>query len=261
MVAAEHTSSDAPMGGTRFPGELLRIASGRQPLNVKHLWRYPVKSMLGEACASLRVDARGVEGDRLYAVRDAQGKLGSGKNTRRWSRIDGLFDLQATSIDGMPAVRFPDGRKMPASDPGVHAALSAALGQSVTLVRESEPLHFDAAPIHILTTASLAWLRHTIPDVQADERRFRPNLLLEVEGTDPLELQWPGRTLLLGDRLKLRITDTAERCRMVTMGQSELPEDARILREIAQRLDAQFGVYAEVLVPGELRAGDPARLV
>ena len=216
--------------------------------------------MLGEACASLRVDARGVEGDRLYAVRDAEGKLGSGKDTGRLRRIDGLFGFRASSVDGVPSLVFPDGRTISASDPGIHAALSAALGQPVTLSRESEVPHFDAAAIHILTTASLAWLKQVLPDVATDARRFRPNLLLAAEGTGPLEQQWSGRTLLVGDRLKLRITDPTERCRMVTLGQSELPEDVRILREIAQRLDAQFGVYAEVLAPGEIRVGDPVRL-
>ena len=51
---------------------------------VSRLWRYPVKSMLGEECRELAVEARGVAGDRLYALRDAEGKLGSGKNTRRF---------------------------------------------------------------------------------------------------------------------------------------------------------------------------------
>ena len=230
-------------------------------LIVKQLWRYPVKSMLGEACASLRMDARGVEGDRLYAVRDAEGKLGSGKNTRHLRRIDGLFGFRAASADGMTSVRFPDGQTMQANDPGIHASLSAALGQAVTLAKEIGVPHFDTGPVHILTTASLAWLRKVMPGVQADERRFRANLVLAADGAEPLELQWPGKTLLLGDQLRLRITDPTERCRMVTMGQSELPEDTGILREIAQRLDAQFGVYAEVLVPGELRVGDAARLV
>ena len=41
---------------------------------VAALWRYPVKSMLGERCDELEVDARGAAGDRLYAVRDAEGK-------------------------------------------------------------------------------------------------------------------------------------------------------------------------------------------
>lgn len=217
--------------------------------------------MLGEVCASLRVDARGVEGDRLYAVHDAEGKFGSGKNTRRLRRIDGLFGFRATSVGGIPAVLFPDGRTLSSNDAGIHAALSAALGQPVTLAREGGVPHFDSSAIHILTTASLAWLKRTLPDVQADERRFRPNMLLAAEGSGPLEQQWIGRTLQIGERLKLRIAEPTERCRMVTLGQSELPEDLRVLREIAQQLDAQFGVYAEVLAPGEARIGDQVRIV
>ncbi len=216
--------------------------------------------MLGEACASLRVEARGVEGDRLYAVHDAEGKFGSGKNSGRLRRIDGLFGFRAASVDGIPSVRFPDGRTISASDAGIHAALSAALGLPVTLARETEVPHFDAASIHILTTASLAWLKQALPDAQVDERRFRPNLLLEAAGSGPLEQHWIGRTLQIGERLKLRVTDPTGRCRMVTLGQSELREDARVLREIAQQLDAQFGVYAEVLTPGEVRVGDAVRI-
>ncbi len=228
---------------------------------VEQLWRYPVKSMLGESCASLRVNARGVEGDRLYAVRDANGKLGSGKDSRRLCRIAGLFDLRATSVDGVTSVVFPNREKISAHDAEIHAALSRMLAQPVTLSLEGATPHFDAAPIHILTTASLAWLKHALPDVKADERRFRPNLLLATEGSGPLEQQWIGRTLEVGEQLKLRITDPTERCRMVTLGQSELPEDAGVLRVIAQKLGALFGVYAEVLTPGEVRVGDPVRIV
>jgi uncharacterized protein YcbX len=222
-------------------------------LIVKQLWRYPVKSMLGETPASLRVDARGVEGDRLYAVRDAEGKLGSGKTSGRKVRIDGLFGFSASSVNGVPSLVFPDGRTMSASDAGIHAALSAALGQPVTLAKESDVPHFDAEAIHILTTASLAWLKQALPDGKADERRFRPNLLLAAEGSGPVEQQWHGRTLQIGDQLKLRVTDATERCRMVTLAQGELPEDLRVLREIAQALDA--------LVPGEVRVGDPVTIV
>lgn len=48
---------------------------------------------------------------------------------------------------------------------------------------------------------------------------------------------------------------------MVTLGQSELPEDPRVLREIAQQLGARFGVYAEVLAPGEVRVGESVTIV
>jgi len=47
------------------------------------LWRYPVKSMLGEECAELELETRGVRGDRRFALRSDDGRLGSGKNSRR----------------------------------------------------------------------------------------------------------------------------------------------------------------------------------
>ena len=48
---------------------------------VAELWRYPVKSLLGEQLPEVEVDERGVIGDRLYAVTDRDGKLGSGKTS------------------------------------------------------------------------------------------------------------------------------------------------------------------------------------
>src|SRR5262249_39520576 len=62
---------------------------------VVRVWRYPVKSMLGEECAHLVVNERGVMGDRLFAVRDVDGKFGSAKTTRRFRKIDGLFGFRA----------------------------------------------------------------------------------------------------------------------------------------------------------------------
>ena len=159
----------------------------------------------------------------------------------------------------MPALFFPDGARCRQRRWNPCCAVGT-LGQPVTLARESDIPHFDAEAIHILTTASLAWLRQALPDGKVDERRFRPNLLLDAAGAGPVEQQWHGKTLRVGDQLKLRITDATERCRMVTLAQGELPEDLRVLREIAQRQDAQFGVYAKVLEPGEVRVGDPVRI-
>ena len=59
-----------------------------QPLGtLARLWRYPVKSMGGEDCERLALESRGIEGDRSHAVRDPQGKLGSGKATRRFRHV------------------------------------------------------------------------------------------------------------------------------------------------------------------------------
>jgi hypothetical protein len=226
---------------------------------VSKLWRYPVKSMLGEACASLDLNERGVKGDRLFAVRDADGKLGSGKTTRRFSRIDGLLAFRAIDADGVPEIVFPDGRRMRADDTQVHSELSSVLGQPVTLARETVSSHLDAAPVHVVTEASIAWLSSILPEALIDERRFRPNLVLAIPGTGRIERNWIGATLCVGAQVKLKIGAATQRCRMVTVAQTELPDDPLILKEIGRNSALHFGLYAEVLVPGTIRCGDPIR--
>src|SRR5689334_6992981 len=93
---------------------------------VAKLWRYPVKSMLGEECATLRLDHRGASGDRLFAIRTPDGKFGSGKKTRRFCKIEGLFAFRAYYSETLPIVIFPDAREIRGNDPEIHEALSAA---------------------------------------------------------------------------------------------------------------------------------------
>ncbi len=227
---------------------------------VGRLWRYPVKSMRGEACREAGLGARGVEGDRLFALQDAAGKLGSGKDTRRFRDIDGLLGFSARYDGDWPEIRFPDGRRMRGDDPQVHVALSEALGVAVTLVREAGTAHHDDGAVHLLSTAALAWLRSRLPGSRIDERRFRPNIVLEARGTGQPERSWIGRTLRIGGEVELRVGAPAERCRMTTLGQDDLPADAKVLRCIAQEADLQYGVYAEVVKPGRIAAGDPVVL-
>lgn len=227
---------------------------------VQRLWRYPVKSLLGEPCACLDADARGVVGDRAYAIRDADGKLGSGKSTRRFRRIDGLLKLQAIHCNAAVAVRFPDDSTMRADDPAIHARLSNEVGQAVTLAPEADVPHFDCAAVHVLTTASLAWLRTALPGSTVDERRFRPNLVIETPGDAPLEHMWIGRTIQVGDRAKLRIVERTERCGMIALPQRDLPVDPAILRHVTECTDLQFGAYAEVASIGRVCCGDAVAL-
>lgn len=228
---------------------------------VTKLWRYPVKSMQGEPCESLDMHTRGVAGDRLFALRDTHGKFGSGKSTRRFRQIDGLFEFQAVYAGEVPVIRFPDGRTMRGDHPDIHTALSHTLGQPVTLVREASISHLDAGPVHLLTTAALTWLRTMLPDVDVDARRFRPNLVIDVPGATPVERSWLGKMLCVGKAVWLRVSAATERCGMVAFAQAELPYDARILRCITQEAALRFGVYAEVLVPGRIKRGDSVTVV
>lgn len=226
---------------------------------IASLWRYPVKSMLGERRDSLQLDQRGVVGDRLFAVRDEAGKFGSGKTTRRFRRMDGLFRFRAGYDGDTPLVTFPDGITLRGSDPTIHTRLSNHVGITVRLACEANISHFDAGPIHLVTTASLQALGALLSQDRIDERRFRPNVVIETHGEDFQEDGWVGREILLGDEVRLRITGRTERCVMISFAQDELRAEPRALRALAQAHDACLGVYANVLVPGILRRGDQVR--
>lgn len=229
-------------------------------MKINELWRYPVKSMLGEKCQSLELDARGVKGDRLYAIRDADGKLGSGKNTRRFCKIDGLAAFTATFVEDQPSIVFPYGTTMRGDDLGIDSALSSTLGQAVTLAREASTAHLDAGPVHILTTSSLAWLKRQLPGCGIDARRFRPNIVVDVPGEELAERDWLGKIVTIGD-VTLKVQDQTERCGMVAFQQADLEFEPRVLRTITQQADLQFGVYADVIDPGRIDKSDPFSVV
>lgn len=232
---------------------------------VADLWRYPVKSMLGERCECVWLNQRGVIGDRLYAVRDEAGKFGSGKTTRRFRRIEGLFRFRAVYDGDVPVLTFPDGATWRGDDPAFHAALSTQLRMPVTLSREAAISHFDAGPLHLLTTASLHTLGTSLSGgsagVALDRRRFRPNILIETEGTGYPEDAWLGQDIAVGTDVRLRVVGRTERCVMVNLAQDELPADARILRQVVRVNSACLGVFAEVLTPGVIRVGDHIELL
>lgn len=240
-------------------GAIDYVASQSTEARVIRLWRYPVKSMLGEECGYLDVDERGVKGDRLFAVRDVDGKFGSGKTTRRFRKIDGLFGFRAAYDNDVPRITFPDGREILGNDSNVHAALSEVLGQPVTLVREGAISHLDAGPLHVITTASLRWLKTLLPDAHVDDRRFRPNVLIDLPGTTEVERHWLGKTLQVGE-VVLRVRKLTERCVMVNLPQGDLPHDSRVLRSFASDTGPNFGVYAEVREPGTIKQNDRVRV-
>ena len=186
------------------------------------------------------------------------GKFGSGKNSRRFRHIEGLFTFRARLGNESPEIVFPDGRRLRADDAAIDRSLSEALGMPVRLVREGEVSHFDASPIHLVGSWSLDWLRDKLPQSRVDERRFRPNITV---ATDQSELSWIGRTLQIGNTVKLRVTAPTGRCGMTTAAQTDLPFDPKILRCIAQEAGEDFGVYAEVLQPGTMSRGDEVSVV
>ena len=222
--------------------------------------RYPVKSLTGEELDHVDVETRGLAGDRLWSLRDPDGKLGSGKSSSRFRRMEGLLDLVARYDGDVPVIELPDGRAVRGDDPAVHEAMSSYVGRPVTLEREGAVSHFDDGPVHLVTTSSLATLaRHH--GQQVDVRRFRPNLLLDTSDADGfVEQGWLGRRVAVGDAVMLEVVAPMPRCVMVTQAQRDLPPDDGLLRRVTDVAGMNLGVLAEVVATGRVAVGDAVRL-
>jgi uncharacterized protein YcbX len=106
---------------------------------VAQIWRYPIKSMGGEQLELSLADEHGLRGDRVWAVQDDAGKLGSGKDSRRFTRILGLLHLTASYLDETepPIVIAADGSEHPVATGAADAYLQAVTGRSVHVRRDT----------------------------------------------------------------------------------------------------------------------------
>ncbi|WP_284746543.1 MOSC domain-containing protein [Amycolatopsis sp. RTGN1] len=224
---------------------------------VAAVWRYPVKSMAGEQLTEATLGERGLDGDRLYAVRDPAGKFGSGKNSRRFRRMPGLHAFAARYDGDVPVVTFPDGRVFRGDAAQVHAEIAAELGfPGVELAKEAEVPHHDEAAVHLVTTSSLAWLAERAPGVALDERRFRANLLLDTGPAPELaEEAWVGKRVRIGE-VELEILRKAVRCVMVGLPGEGLQAAPGLLKTISDTNGLTFGVQTRVVRGGTIRVGD-----
>ncbi|GHJ21158.1 hypothetical protein TPA0909_27720 [Streptomyces albus] len=224
---------------------------------IERIWRYPIKSTGGELLHRAEVEPRGLVGDRLFAVRDAQGKFGSGKNTRRFRRMPGLLQLSSRYLGdaGEPALLDPRGAVAP--DP--NACLRRHLGrEDVEVVREGEISHFDRLPVSVPTTATLDWVRSAVPGVPVDERRFRPNLLVRTPpGAPPfVEDEWSGSKARIRRRGVRRVRAVERAMRDDRRGPAG-PPPPLVLRAITKAHAMRLDGLATVVSPGQVRTGDP----
>jgi uncharacterized protein YcbX len=139
------------------------------------------------------------------------------------------------------------------------ADMSAFPPERLRLLRQGN--FFDAFPLHLLTRTTLRTLERIAPESDWDERRFRPNLLLEDGGGEGYpELEWTGRTLRVGDA-RIEVVTGCPRCVMVTLPEPGLVQDHRIMRVLVRETRHTAGVYARVVQEGEVREGDVVELV
>jgi uncharacterized protein len=260
-------------------------------VRVESVWRYPVKSMLGEQVAEVEVAALGVQGDRRFAVVDEQtGTVASAKQPRLWRS---LLAATARHVEGVVHVHLPDEPALSLADPDADGRLSAFLGRRVRVsstpatgadIDRADPdevlergveaqvasptlvlgqavpgaTFLDYAPLHLITTA-------TLERVGTPALRYRPNLVLRTPpGTAPYsETDWVGSTLTVGD-VVLRVVLPTPRCSVPVLAHGSQGPDPRALRVLMaeNRIDVPgfgvlpaAGVYATVERAGTVTAG------
>jgi uncharacterized protein YcbX len=132
--------------------------------------------------------------------------------------------------------------------------MSAFPPERLAMLREGN--FFDALPVHLLTRTTLATLAGLAPESVWDERRFRPNLLVEADEKQGYpELAWVGRRVRVG-RAVIQIVTGCPRCVMVTQPVDELPQDHHVMRTLVREIRHTAGIYASVVEPGAMRVGD-----
>ena len=284
------------------------------------LWRYPVKSMLGEELEAVDLSEDGIVGDRAYALRDREtGKVASAKHPRLWPNLlacRAAF-VDATRPDGeLPPVRIElsDGNVVLSDASDVDAVLSRFFGRDVELAHAAqngytidqyhpdeenydpgghrdevvearlgavffneqglpsavpEGSFFDLFPLSVLTTSSLDQLGELEPQSRFDARRFRMNVIVDTPARGFVENEWLGRTLAIGDHVRIGVALPDPRCVMPSLSQEDLPKDSRILKALVQhnRIDVAgalypcAGVYAVAEATGAIRRDDRVSLV
>lgn len=273
------------------------------------LWRYPVKSMMGERVVSTSVGERGLDGDRAWAVVDVEtGLVASAKSPRKWSE---LLQMTATTRDGCVRIDLGGRGKITTSDvERASAVLSERLGRTVELtpvagssggsIERDDPLadslidgsslallptvrgtlgegsppgtFFDFAPVHLISTATLEHLDDAASaagdgpsEAGGDPRRFRPNIVVDVDGPAFGENEWPGSTLVVGD-VEIEILLVSPRCVVPSLPQRGLVRNVETIRAIARQNRVEIaghgvhscaGAYGRIITPGVVAENAP----
>lgn len=230
--------------------------------SVAGLYRYPIKSMIGASLETATLGWHGLAGDRRFAFRRVTGKVGF-----PWlnaCRLPVLSLYQPILQGDVPThVRTPDGAVLEIYSEELRQELSQRFGKEVELMQIDRGI-FDEASVSIISTNTIRGLAQKL-EKEIDQRRFRPNILLETISPEIFcEDEWVGGTLIFGDDdagAAVSITLRDVRCNTINLDPDTAEQDSSVLKAVAQLNECNAGIYGTVVRTGTMAVGQTVRLM
>jgi len=223
--------------------------------------------MAGVATESAVLGWHGLDGDRRFAFR----RMGdeSGFPWLSASRLPDLLLYHPIGVDtstGEPLpthVRTPSGTHIKVGSAELNAEIAERFGGAIELMKLKHGI-FDEAVISVITLTTITGIGREA-GLDLDRRRFRANIFVETEQTEPfLEDAWVGRMLVFGEsdpRPAVGVTLRDLRCMMINLDPGTAEPDGRVMKTVVRLNENNAGVYATVVRSGTIRVGDRVSLL
>jgi uncharacterized protein YcbX len=235
----------------------MRIEIGQ----IEAIFRYPVKSMRGEALDAATVGWHGLDGDRRLAFRrlDERGEF-------PWLSASKLPDLMLFTPqrrdggngDALPThVLAPEGEEMPVFGDALAAEVERRCKVAVQMMQLRHGV-FDEATISVITSDTVHEVCR-LAGVRGDVRRFRPNIVVRSMRAVPFEEdEWVGGVLTFGqgdDAPAIAVTMRDVRCAMVNIDPDSGALAPEVMKAVVRAHQNTAGIYGTVTRIGRLSLG------
>jgi uncharacterized protein YcbX len=256
---------------------------------VESLWRYPVKSMGGEAMPEVFMGFSGIYGDRCFAFKNSSARKGfpylnataqpqmlryhprfryadravkPPNLTEAMSIAPGVTPANGDPNDLLLDVVTPSGAVVAVDDPALREMLVEGLpGENHLALTHSDRALTDCRPVSLISLQTIRQIEAEV-GIPLDNRRFRSNIYLDLaSGVGFAEEELVGRKLRIGASAVIMVLERDPRCKMISLNSDTGEHNPEVFRKVAQAHAGFAGVYCAVLVEGMLTKGDPIELL
>jgi uncharacterized protein len=226
---------------------------------IEAIFRYPVKSMAGEALDAAGLGWDGIDGDRRLAFRRLDDRGGFPWLTA--GRLPGLVlftPRRGEGGDGLPAhVRTPEGEELPLFGEALAAEVGRRYGSPVQMMQLNHGI-FDDSSVSVITSGTVREIGR-LAQRAPDARRFRPNILVRSAREAPFEEnEWVGGVLAFGDSPgapTVAVTKRDERCAMINLDPDSARVNPEMMKAVVRANENCAGIYGVVTRTGKLAVG------